>query len=79
MSEKIAIIGGDSPFVPSLIEAILENKEVLNGSEVSLMDINPDRLPILICYKSRNTCYDYTNNCNCIHSLLKCFIAFESI
>ena len=47
MPEKIAIIGGGSPFVPSLLQTILENKEVLNGSEVWLMDIDPSRLPTL--------------------------------
>ena len=47
MPEKIAIIGGGSPFVPGLLHAILENKEVLNGSDVWLMDIDPSRLPTL--------------------------------
>ena len=47
MPEKIAVIGGGSPFVPSLLQTILENKEVLNGSEVWLMDIDPSRLPTL--------------------------------
>ena len=45
--EKIVILGGGSPFVPSLIYAMLENKEVLEGSEVCLMDIDPIRLPLL--------------------------------
>ena len=45
--EKIVILGGGSPFVPSLIYAMLENKEVLEGSEVCLMDIDPTRLPLL--------------------------------
>ena len=45
--EKIVILGGGSPFVPSLIYAMLENREVLEGSEVCLMDIDPTRLPLL--------------------------------
>lgn len=45
--EKIVILGGGSPFVPSLIYAMLENRDVLEGSEVCLMDIDPRRLPLL--------------------------------
>ncbi len=45
--EKIVLLGGGSPFVPSLIYTILENKETLNGSEVCLMDIDSSRLPKL--------------------------------
>ena len=45
--EKIAILGGGSPFVPALIYIMLENKEVLEGSEVCLMDIDPSRLQLL--------------------------------
>jgi len=45
--EKIVILGGGSPFVPSLIYAMLENREVLEGSKVCLMDIDPTRLPTL--------------------------------
>lgn len=45
--EKIVLLGGGSPFVPSLIYTILENKETLDGSEVCLMDIDPSRLPTL--------------------------------
>jgi len=45
--EKIVLLGGGSPFVPSLIYAILENKETLDGSEVCLMDVDPKRLPTL--------------------------------
>jgi len=45
--EKIVLLGGGSPFVPSLIYAVLENKKTLDGSEVCLMDIDPKRLPIL--------------------------------
>jgi len=45
--EKIVLLGGGSPFIPSLIYAILENKETLNGSEICLMDIDPSRLHTL--------------------------------
>jgi len=45
--EKIVILGGGSPFVPALIYTMLENKEILEGSEVCLMDINPSRLQLL--------------------------------
>jgi 6-phospho-beta-glucosidase len=45
--EKITLLGGGSPFVPSLIYVMLENREVLEGSEVCLMDIDPTRLPLL--------------------------------
>jgi len=46
-SEKIVFLGGGSPFIPSLIYTILENKEILDGSEICLMDIDPSRLPTL--------------------------------
>jgi len=45
--EKIVILGGGSPFVPSLTYVMLENKQVFEGSEVCLMDINPTRLQLL--------------------------------
>ncbi len=45
--EKIVILGGGSPFVPSLIYTMIENKKVLDGSEVCLMDIDPTRLSLL--------------------------------
>jgi len=47
MAEKLVFLGGGSPFVPSLIQAILENEEALSGSEVCLMDIDSTRLPQL--------------------------------
>ncbi len=45
--EKIVFLGGGSPFVPALIQAIIENKEALLGSEVCLLDIDPTHLPQL--------------------------------
>jgi 6-phospho-beta-glucosidase len=45
--EKIVFLGGGSPFIPSLMYTVLENKETLDGSEVVLMDIDNSRLPTL--------------------------------
>lgn len=39
--EKIVILGGGNPFAPSLLYAMLENKEIVEGGEVRLMDIDP--------------------------------------
>jgi len=47
-NEKIVFLGGGSPFIPSLIYTILENKEKLDGSEICLMDLDPSRLPTLV-------------------------------
>lgn len=44
---KLVLLGGGSPFTPSIFQAILEHPEALAGSEVCLMDINPARLPKL--------------------------------
>lgn len=41
---KMVLIGGGSPFTPSIFQAITENAKVLNGSEVFLFDINDTRL-----------------------------------
>ena len=47
MPQKMVFLGGGSPFIPSIFQAIIENKEVLAGSEVCLMDPDPLRLPKL--------------------------------
>ena len=47
MGNKMVFLGGGSPYIPSLIQTIMENKEALAGSEVCLMDIEPTRLPQL--------------------------------
>jgi 6-phospho-beta-glucosidase len=47
VTQKMVFLGGGSPFVPSLIQTMLENKEVLSGSEVCLMDLDSTRLPQL--------------------------------
>jgi alpha-galactosidase/6-phospho-beta-glucosidase family protein len=39
--EKIVILGGGNPFAPSLLYAMLENKEIVEGGEVRLMGIDP--------------------------------------
>lgn len=41
------MLGGGSPFVPSLIHAMLENKDTFEGSEFCLMDISDEKLPTL--------------------------------
>lgn len=45
--EKMVFLGGGSPYIPSLIQTIIENKGSLSGSEVCLMDIDRTRLPQL--------------------------------
>lgn len=45
---KLSIVGGGSPFVPSLSYAIVENKEVFDGAEVCLMDVDDSRLDDLV-------------------------------
>jgi 6-phospho-beta-glucosidase len=47
VTQKLVFLGGASPFIPSTFQAIVENREVLAGSEVCLMDPNPTRLPRL--------------------------------
>jgi 6-phospho-beta-glucosidase len=47
MAQKLVFLGGGSPFIPSTFQAIIENKSVLDGSEVCLMDLDPTRLPKL--------------------------------
>lgn len=44
MAEKMVFLGGGSPFMPLLIQAILENRDALSGSQVCLMDTDPTRL-----------------------------------
>ena len=41
---KMVLIGGGSPFTPSIFQAITENASVLDGSEVFLFDIKDTRL-----------------------------------
>lgn len=47
MPQKLVFLGGGSPFIPSTFQAITENKSVLDGSEVCLVDLDATRLPKL--------------------------------
>jgi len=42
---KLVLIGGGSPFTPSVFQAIIEHADVLDGSHVHLLDISEQRLP----------------------------------
>ena len=42
---KLVLLGGGSPFAPSIFQAIVEKADVLDGSEVYLYDISDRRLP----------------------------------
>ncbi len=44
---KISVIGGGSSYTPELLEGLLQRRKVLDLGEISLMDINADRLKIL--------------------------------
>lgn len=45
--EKIAIIGGGSAYVPGILYSFAQAGEAISGSEISLMDIDPSRLPMM--------------------------------
>jgi len=45
--EKIVIIGGGSAYVPGILYSLAHTEEILSGSEVCLMDINPSWLPMM--------------------------------
>ncbi len=44
---KLVLLGGGSPFTPSIFQTVLEHKEALSGSEICLMDLSDARLPQL--------------------------------
>jgi 6-phospho-beta-glucosidase len=46
-SGKIAIIGGGSPYVPGILSSFAQSGDQIQGYEISLMDISPDRLPLM--------------------------------
>jgi len=46
-SVRIAIIGGGSPYVPGILHSFAHAGQVLAGSEIVLMDIDPSRLPMM--------------------------------
>lgn len=52
-SEKIAIIGGGSAYVPGILYSLVHAGESLSGSEISLMDIDPSRLPLMVALGER--------------------------
>jgi len=45
--EKIAIIGGGSAYVPGILYSFAHIGEAISGSEISLMDVDPSRLPMM--------------------------------
>jgi 6-phospho-beta-glucosidase len=45
--ERIAIIGGGSPYVPGILSSLAESRDALADSEVVLMDVDPSRLPMM--------------------------------
>jgi len=45
--ENIAIIGGGSAYVPGILYSFAQYGEAIAGSEITLMDINPSRLPMM--------------------------------
>jgi alpha-galactosidase/6-phospho-beta-glucosidase family protein len=51
--EKIAIIGGASPYVPGILYSFAHSGDVLAGSEIVLMDVDPSRLPIMTALGQR--------------------------
>ncbi len=44
---KVCVIGGGSSYTPELLEGLLQRKDLLELSEITLMDIHPERLEIL--------------------------------
>lgn len=45
--EKIVIVGGGSAYVPGFVYSLAHTGEILLGSEICLMDIDPRRLPMM--------------------------------
>ena len=52
-AEKIAIIGGGSPYVPGILFSLANAGDALPGSEIALMDIDPARLPMMTAIGQR--------------------------
>jgi 6-phospho-beta-glucosidase len=44
---KISVIGGGSSYTPELLEGLLQKNTVMNLGEITLMDINQERLDVL--------------------------------
>jgi len=51
--EKIAIIGGASPYVPGILYSFAHSGDVLAGSEIVLMDVDPSHLPTMTALGQR--------------------------
>lgn len=52
-AQKIAIIGGGSPYVPGILFSLANTQDALLGSEIALMDIDPARLPMMTAIGQR--------------------------
>jgi 6-phospho-beta-glucosidase len=52
-SQKLAIIGGGSPYVPGILASLTNAGAALRGSEIALMDIDPARLPMMTAIGQR--------------------------
>lgn len=52
-AQKIAIIGGGSPYVPGILYSLAHSGPALAGSEIALMDIDPGRLPMMTAIGER--------------------------
>ena len=52
-AQKIAIIGGGSPYVPGILYSLANAGDALPGSEIALMDIDPARLPVMTAIGQR--------------------------
>lgn len=55
MSLKIAIIGAGSVYTPEIIEGLAETREKLPVTDITLMDIDPERLEIMMAFLQRYT------------------------
>lgn len=44
---KVGVVGGGSSYTPELLEGLLDRRQILELSEICLMDIDPHRLEIL--------------------------------
>jgi 6-phospho-beta-glucosidase len=45
--QKVVIIGGGSAYVPGILFSLANSGDALTGSEITLMDIDPSRLPVM--------------------------------
>jgi len=47
IKQKVVLVGGGSCFVPSKIKVMLDRKELFEGGEICLLDINTHYLPLI--------------------------------